>query len=93
MKRQEEEVAEIIKIPVNFFIDKKKYRERTYYIKEDLIAVGKYKYRTLEGKSHVIFGATTHLIVDFLQNVYKVKLMKEGARRLTCADLRDKITR
>lgn len=88
MIKRDEEVQEIVKIPINFFADKKNYRERVYNLKENTIAVGKYTYRTENNKKYVIFGATTHIIVSFIELVYDIKLMKPGARRLTCSDFK-----
>jgi 8-oxo-dGTP pyrophosphatase MutT (NUDIX family) len=93
MVRQEEEVKEIIKIPINFFVNKKNYRERTYYIKNDLVGVGKFNYRAPNKRKYVIFGATSHIIVHFVDSVYNVGLMTPGCRRINCNDIRDKIVR
>ncbi len=87
MIKQDKEVQEILKIPVDFFADKKKYRERTYQLADDTIAVGKYVFRDLNGKKYIIFGATSHIIVNFIERVYNLQLMKPGARRLNCVDL------
>jgi 8-oxo-dGTP pyrophosphatase MutT (NUDIX family) len=93
MIKQDEEVKEIIKIPVSFFIKKKNYRERTYYIKKDLIGVGKFNYRGPNEKKYVIFGATSHIIVNYVDSVYNTGLMTPGCRRIRCADIRDKIVK
>lgn len=92
MIKQEEEVEEIVKIPINFFANKKKYRERTYILEGSLIAVGKYNYRSAEGNKYMIFGASSHLIVHFIQTVYNIQLMKPGARRLNCEDIEKRVT-
>jgi len=91
MVKQESEVKEIIKIPINFFADIKNYHERTYLLHGNKIAVGKYIYRTFNGKKYVIFGATTHLIVHYLEKVHNLKLMRPGYRRLNCKDFRTRI--
>ncbi len=88
MIKKEDEVQEIIKIPINFFANKKNYRERTYKLKDDSVAVGKYNYRAPNDKKFVIFGATTHIIVTFIELVYNFKLMNPRARRLTCDDFK-----
>ncbi|MBD3255061.1 MAG: NUDIX domain-containing protein [Candidatus Lokiarchaeota archaeon] len=88
MTPQPEEVQEIVKIPINFFAQRKRYRERTYMLKNNLIAVGKYKYRAPNNKTYVIFGATSHIIVSYLEAIYALRFMKKGARRLTCSDFR-----
>lgn len=87
MVKQESEVREIVKIPVNFFANKECYRERTYKLEGNRIAVGKYVYRPSSMKKYVIFGATSHIITSFLEQVYRLRLMKKGYRRLTCEDL------
>lgn len=87
MTKEIKEVKEIIKIPISFFANKRNYKERTYQLHGNMIAVGKYKYRSKEGKKYIVFGATSHVIVDFLESVYGLKLMSEGCRRLCCEDL------
>jgi 8-oxo-dGTP pyrophosphatase MutT (NUDIX family) len=93
MVKEESEVKEIVKIPITFFADGNNYRERTYLLHGNKIAVGKYIYRTSEGKKYVIFGATTHIIVHYLQSVYDLELMRSGYRRLNCSDFRERMRR
>lgn len=90
MIKEEQEVAEIIKIPINFFASKKNYRERTYKLKGDNIAVGKYVFRTSADRKYTIFGATTHIIVHFIEIVYNLQLTAPGHRRICCDDLKNK---
>jgi len=91
MVKQVNEVSEIVKIPITFFADKKKFRERTYKLNDDLIGVGKYKYSSPEQKKYVIFGATSHIIVNFIDTVYDLGLMTPGCRRINCEDIKDRI--
>ena len=91
MVKQDSEVNEIIKIPITFFADKKKFRERTYKLKNDLIGVGKYNYFSPNNKKYVIFGATSHIIVNFIDTVYNLGLMTPGCRRINCEDIKDRI--
>ena len=93
MKKEVSEVQEIVNIPVDFFANKKNYRERTYDLKGEMIAVGKFNYRAPNGIKYVVFGATSHIIVHYIDTVYETGLMKHGARRLTCSDIRDKIAK
>ena len=88
MMKREEEVQEIIKIPISFFTNKKNYRERTYKLKNNIVAVGKYNFQAPNGNKYVIFGATSHIIVHFIEIVYDIRLMNQGARRLTCDDFK-----
>ncbi|MBY9019479.1 MAG: CoA pyrophosphatase [Candidatus Lokiarchaeota archaeon] len=89
--KQDSEVNEIVKIPITFFADKKKFRERTYNLKDNLIGVGKYNYFSPENKKYVIFGATSHIIVNFIDTVYDLGLMTPGCRRINCEDIQDRI--
>ncbi len=91
MIKQDEEVKEIVKIPIFFFAEKKNYRERTYLLKGDLIGVGKFNYRAPNGKKYVVFGATSHIIVNFIDNIYNIGLMIPGCRRINCEDIKDRI--
>ncbi len=88
MSREEREVAEIIRIPITFFVNKKNYHERTYKLRGENIAVGKYIYRESKDKKHTIFGATTHIIVHYIERVYNIQLTTPGHRRIRCDDLK-----
>ena len=88
MKKKDDEVQEIITIPISYFTNKKNYQERTYKLNGDTIAVGKYIYRSQKNKKYVIFGATSHMIVNFIELVYNIELKEKGARRLTPDDFR-----
>jgi 8-oxo-dGTP pyrophosphatase MutT (NUDIX family) len=91
MVKQESEVNEIVKIPVTFFANKENFKERTYKLKEDLIGVGKFNYFSPENKKYVIFGATSHIIVKYIDTVYNLGLMTPGCRRINCEDIKDRI--
>lgn len=91
MLKQEDEVVEIVKIPISFFANKENYRERTYMLKGDRIGVGKFNYRAPNGKKYVIFGATSHIIVNFIDTIYNIGLMTPGCRRVNCEDIKDRI--
>jgi ADP-ribose pyrophosphatase YjhB (NUDIX family) len=91
MVKQESEVSEILKIPITFFANKENFKERTYKLKEDLIGVGKFNYISPENKKYVIFGATSHIIVKFIDTVYNLGLMTPGCRRINCEDIKDRI--
>ncbi|MFX0076698.1 MAG: NUDIX hydrolase [Candidatus Hermodarchaeota archaeon] len=91
MVKQESEVSEIVKIPITFFANKNNFKERTYKLNEDLIGVGKFNYFSPEKKKYIIFGATSHIIVKFIDRVYDLGLMTPGCRRINCQDIKDRI--
>jgi 8-oxo-dGTP pyrophosphatase MutT (NUDIX family) len=93
MNKEDEEVSEIVKIPITFFADKKNYKERTYFLKKDLIGVGKFNYISPMGIKYVIFGATSHIIVNFIDTVYGLGLMNANCRRVRCEDIKDKLVK
>lgn len=90
LKKQDDEVKEIVKIPVNFFANKRNFKERTYRLKNELIGVGKFKYKT-QNKVYVVFGATSHIIVNYIDRVYGLGLMTPKCRRIRCEDIKDRI--
>jgi len=87
MGKNEDEVHEIIKIPITFFASKKNYRERRYKIGRDSIGVGRYTYKSQNNKKYLIYGATCHMIVHFIDIVYNIGLKSAEVRRLTPKDL------
>lgn len=91
--KEENEVKEVVKIPITFFANKKNYKERAYDLKGDLIGVGKFNYRSTENKKYIIFGATSHIIVKFIDTIYNIGLMTPGCRRINCEDIKDRIIR
>lgn len=91
--KEENEVKEVVKIPITFFANKKNYKERAYDLKGDLIGVGKFNYRSAENKKYIIFGATSHIIVNFIDTIYNIGLMTPGCRRINCEDIKDRIIR
>ena len=93
MLKQEEEVKEIVKIPISFFASKNNYKEKTYKLKGDLIGVGKFVYKSPDNVKYVIFGATSHIIVNFIDTIYNLGLMTPGCRRINCEDIEDRIVR
>ena len=88
MKKQDDEVHQIVKIPVSFFAEKKNYRERSYKLDGDTVAVGKYNYIAPNDDKFLIYGATCHLIVDFMDSIYETGLKAPGVRRLTPTDFK-----
>jgi 8-oxo-dGTP pyrophosphatase MutT (NUDIX family) len=91
MKKAEGEVKEIVKISIAFFANKNNFKEKTYKLGNNLIGVGRFNYKSSENKSYVIFGATSHIIVNFIDTVYNLGLMTPGCRRITCEDIKDQI--
>ncbi|TXT67288.1 MAG: putative Nudix hydrolase NudL [Promethearchaeota archaeon] len=88
MVMQKSEVKEIVIVPITFFLDKRNYIERILNIDGNRIAVGRYVYQSSANKKYVIFGATSHLIVHFIQRIYGLNFLKSGCRRISCEDVK-----
>ncbi|MFX1326420.1 MAG: NUDIX hydrolase [Promethearchaeota archaeon] len=94
MVKQEAEVDEILNIPISYFADKTNYNEQVFYSRGVLLALGKYKYFSLKtNRKYTIFGATAHILVNYIENIYNIKLISVGARRVGIDDIKDKIVK
>ncbi len=65
MKKQDEEVEEIYRIPIDFFLDRNNFNETYFNIESNKFPVYHYP-------KYGIWGATAHLIVIFVEKIYKV---------------------
>ncbi|MCP4763866.1 MAG: CoA pyrophosphatase [archaeon] len=68
-KRSEDEVEEILVIPIQFFLDPSNFKERFLDIEEAKIPIYTFDYYK-EGQIKSIWGATAHLLVDYLSIIY-----------------------
>ncbi len=92
--KQETEVHEILKIPINFFADKQHYSEKIFHVRGNLIALGTYEYISPENRTkYKIFGATAHCIVNYIERVHMTQLTTPGSRRATIDDIKDNLAR
>jgi 8-oxo-dGTP pyrophosphatase MutT (NUDIX family) len=78
--RQEREVQEILKVPIDFFTSKKKFREQGIDIDGKQFPIFYFNYRNNE-KSYTIWGATAYMIVTFIEKVYGFTLSELGLKR------------
>ncbi|MEX2683522.1 MAG: CoA pyrophosphatase [Candidatus Sigynarchaeota archaeon] len=80
------EVDEIIQVPINFFASKDHYSDTIFNLDGEKLAVARYEYVDSEGKKHVIWGATGHLIARYVEIVHGITLMAPGTRRASPED-------
>ena len=72
---EEREVLDIIKIPIDFFIEKKNFKEKIYQIEDHRYPVFYYDYYSKQKKkNYKIWGATAKMIVKFIDMIYNYKL-------------------
>ncbi|MFX1338240.1 MAG: NUDIX hydrolase [Promethearchaeota archaeon] len=90
MKRDEREVQAIVKVPINFFVNKKHFREQTFEIAGKKLPVFYFNYRDkITNKTYTIWGATAYMIVNYIELVYGLKMSKLGIRRFNIQEIKD----
>ncbi len=91
--KDDREVQEIVKIPINFFTSKINFREQAVEINGNKFPIFYFNYTKKEnGKTFTVWGATAYMISNFIEKVYgynmsdlnlkrfkldKIKLIKE----------------
>jgi 8-oxo-dGTP pyrophosphatase MutT (NUDIX family) len=80
--KDEREVQEILKIPIDFFINKTNFREQAVDINGRKFPVFYFNYDdTKNNKTHTIWGATAFLISTFIERVYDYLMSDLGLKR------------
>ncbi len=85
--RDEREVQEIIKVPIDFFLNKKSFREEIIDFQGKKFPVFYFKYKA-NNKKYTIWGATAHLITTFIQVVYDKNLSNINLQRFTMKEIK-----
>ncbi len=76
------EVQEIVKIPIDFFINKTNFREQAVDINGNKFPVFYFNYVDKEnGKKYTVWGATAYMISNFIERVYEFDLSELGLKR------------
>jgi 8-oxo-dGTP pyrophosphatase MutT (NUDIX family) len=89
LQRDEREVQKILKVPIDFFMNKKNFEERTYEIEDLKFPVFYFNYFNEEnGIFYTIWGATGFLISYFLETVYNIQMGSSKARRPTIENIK-----
>ncbi|MFX1375063.1 MAG: NUDIX hydrolase [Promethearchaeota archaeon] len=80
--KDEREVQEIVKIPIDFFINKTNFREQAIDINGKDFPVFYFNYFQKENaKVFTVWGATAYLISTFIERVYGLNMSKLGLER------------
>lgn len=83
LKKEDREVQEILKIPIDFFLSKKNFREQSFVIDGRKFPIYYFDYKNKEnGKIYTIWGATAYMIVNFIEIIYDSNLSELGLKRL-----------
>ncbi len=88
LKRDEREVQKILKVPIDFFINKTNFTEQEFSVADEKFPVFYFNYFNKEnGQIYTIWGATAFLITHFLELVYNVQIGTRKVRRPTLDDI------
>ena len=68
--RSEVEVEQIFTIPITFFLDPKTFREQTMRVEGNQFPIFMFDYHH-KSKLHTIWGATAHILVDYLKKIHE----------------------
>ena len=87
--KDEREVQEIVKIPIDFFIRKTNFREQAVEINGKSFPVFYFNYVKQEnGKVFTVWGATAYLISTFIERVYGLNMSELGLKRFKLEKIR-----
>ena len=88
--KDEREVQEILKIPIDFFVYKKNFREQAFDIEGNKFPIFYFNYKNEEdGKTYVVWGATAYMISTFIETIYDVNISELGLPRFNLEKIRD----
>jgi len=85
--KEEREVQEIIKVPIDFFIKKKSFRERAVDFGNKKFPVFYFNYKA-NNKTYTIWGATAFMIANFINTIYSYNISKLDLMRFTTDEIK-----
>lgn len=89
LNREEKEVQEILKVPIDFFMKGSNFHEKTINVKNERFPVFYYNYYKKDPRKHyLIWGATAHMIVTFINRIYDYQMSKLGIQRFNLEKIR-----
>ncbi len=87
--KEEDEVQEILKVPIDFFMDHSNFHEKAVKVENEVFPVFYYNYYKKDSKkNYLIWGATAHMIVTFIHRVYNYQMSELGIRRFNIEKIR-----
>ncbi|MHA1147007.1 MAG: NUDIX hydrolase [Promethearchaeota archaeon] len=85
--KDDREVQEIVKVPIDFFMNKKHFREQAVDIGDNKFPIFYFNYKK-DNKKYTIWGATAYMIATFIDMVFGINLSKLKIRRFTTAEIK-----
>ncbi|MFW9896038.1 MAG: NUDIX hydrolase [Candidatus Thorarchaeota archaeon] len=88
LKKDDREVQKILKVPIDFFINKTNFTEQEFEVGNERFPVFYFNYFNEENEQfYTIWGATAFLITHFLELIYNVQIGSKKARRPSLDDI------
>ncbi|MFX0141562.1 MAG: NUDIX hydrolase [Candidatus Hodarchaeota archaeon] len=88
--KDDREVQEIVKIPIDFFIKRINFKEQAVDINGKMFPIFYFNYiKKKNGKLFTVWGATAFLISTFLERVYDYNLSESGLKRFKLEKIKD----
>jgi 8-oxo-dGTP pyrophosphatase MutT (NUDIX family) len=88
--KEEGEVRRILKVPIDFFIEKQNFREQAIDIGGNQFPVFYFNYIDSESnEKYTIWGATAYMISSFIETVYGITMSNLGLKRFKLEKIKD----
>jgi len=88
--KDDREVQKILKIPIDFFISKKNFREQAVDINGNKFPIFYFNYKDDESKqTYTVWGATAYMISKFIEIIYGITMSDLGLRRFKLEKIKD----
>ncbi len=88
--KDDREVQKILKIPIDFFISKKNFREQAVDINGNKFPIFYFNYKDDESKqTYTVWGATAYMISTFIEIIYGITMSDLGLRRFKLEKIKD----
>lgn len=80
-KKSEDEVAQVFTIPIEFFLEPKNFTEQTFKFEDEKFPIYNFQYKDKDNKKYAIWGATAHILLEYLKKVYDYNASKSKLTR------------
>ncbi len=88
--KEDGEVRRILKVPIDFFIEKQNFREQAIDIGGNQFPIFYFNYIDNESnEKYTIWGATAYMISNFIETVYGITMSNLGLKRFKLEKIKD----
>ena len=88
--KNEREVQEIVKIPIDFFTSKTNFREQAIDVEDRKFPVFYFNYfDSKKQQQYTVWGATAYMIVSYIEKIYDFTMSALGLNRFKLEKIKD----